>query len=163
MLTTATPFTVYMPRVQARKTWERMRKDKIRAPQLLGPPLAFCKRCSVGVGARYVQRELYLVPTVRLLKRRPPELRWTRLCGLCALEDEHLSFGYCLVAEADWEHHPLFDLVAIEAAKIAQLTAFLLDAWPTEPYTTAEEFNSYLYQLRPPVATAAELDTTLAA
>lgn len=140
------PFQVLMPRVEPRKEWERLKKANARNAQPLGPPLAFCHACTVGIGRHYVQRELYVLPVARVRKRRPTTLTWQKVCGVCALEEYELAFGYCVVAEHDWEMLDEQQYPAYEAAKLVALHEYLLQHWPSD------HINERLRRLVPPVA-----------
>lgn len=117
-----------MPNVQPRRQWARdMRVDQ-EVVRGLAVPLARCQECMVLVGRDYDQQEVYLLP--ELAKRK---VLWRPLCAECALEEPYsLSFGYCLVSNADWQAAPEALLVLPRQARALKerlLSEALVPAW----------------------------------
>lgn len=127
------------PQVQARLEWERLRAAGGRdASAGEHPYLARCSECEICIGRGYYETELYILATEVERKNHVLRPHWRFLCGTCATVyngPRPLSFGYCLICEADWSTPQCRNLKILSRelveAKKADLARQLIPAWNT--------------------------------
>lgn len=177
-----------MPKVQSRQAWEDTKKAEraigARTPTSANKPIELnqallsyalpCAHCSVCMGPAYVNRELYLAPSLT-----GRSITWEVVCETCATDDLELGSGFLIASERDYtQAAALGTTVSVDdislKTKIVSLERFLLPAWKQhvaylrglaelgpgthKPFDRTQQFDRFVRSLNPPTKTYADLN-----